>query len=253
VTGTYANVDASNDVQTALEWQDRVDSWPQIRAYKEHTYARADARHPILDVGCGPGNDLAELGAGAVGVDRSAAMLARAQERGGSVVAADAARLPFAAATFGAVRADRVIQHVADPSAALGEMIRVTRADGRVIVADPDQETLVIHVPGVRADLVARIKQLRRDVGYRNGRLASTLPAVFAAAGLIDVTVRAFPLVLTSPDDAFGLPGWVSYWRERGHPFDDSDQREWDTGIERARAGGFVYALLYFVVDGTVG
>jgi SAM-dependent methyltransferase len=142
-------------------------------------------------------------------------------QRGGAL--GHALQLPFAASAFGAVRADRVLQHLADPLAALGEMIRVTRSNGRVIVADPDQESLAIHVPGVPADLVARVKETRRDVGYRNGRLASALPDAFAGAGLHDVTVRAFPLVLTDPDDAFGLPTWVAYWRDRGHGFDDAD------------------------------
>ncbi len=251
VTDTYSNVDASPDVRSALDWQDRVDSWPQVRSYKEHTYSLADDRRPVLDVGCGTGHDLVELGGRNVGIDRSAAMVQRAVERGGTAVIGDAAQLPFGAAMFGAVRADRVVQHLADPWAALHEMTRVTRSGGRVIVADPDQESLVIHVPGVPADLVARVKAARRDIGYRNGRLASALPAAFLAAGLLDVCVRAFPLVLTDPDEAFGLPTWVAYWRDRGHGFDDNDVRAWDAGMTRARVGGFVYALLYLVVAGT--
>jgi len=252
VTDTYANVDSSADVRAALDWQDRVDSWPQVQAYKEHTYSCEAELRPVLDVGCGTGHDLVELGPARVGIDHSEAMVQRATERGGTALLGDALQLPFAASAFGAVRADRVLQHLPDPLAALGEMIRVTRSNGRVIVADPDQESLVIHVPGVPADLVARVKETRRDVGYRNGRLASALPAAFAGAGLHDVTVRAFPLVLTDPDDAFGLPTWVAYWRHRGHGFDDADAREWDAGIERAREGGFVYALLYLVIAGTV-
>lgn len=252
VTDTYSNVDSSADVRAAVDWQDRVDSWPQVRAYKEYSYECEAELRPVLDVGCGTGHDLVELGPAHIGIDRSEAMVQRATKRGCTALIGDAVQLPFAASSFGAVRADRVVQHLPDPMAALGEMIRVTRSNGRVIVADPDQESLVIHVPGVRAELVARVKQTRRDVGYRNGRLASALPAAFAAAGLRDVTVRAFPLVLTDPDDAFGLPTWVAYWRDRGHGFDEADVREWDAGIERAREGGFVYALLYLVISGTV-
>ena len=252
VTDTYSNVDSSADVRAAMDWQDRVDSWPQVRAYKEYTYSCEAELRPVLDVGCGTGHDLVELGPAGVGIDRSEAMVHRAKERGCTAVIGDALELPFAASTFGSVRADRVLQHLPDPLAALGEMIRVTRTNGRVIVADPDQESLVIHVPGVRAELVARVKETRRDVGYRNGRLASALPDAVRAAGLRDVTVRAFPLVLTDPDDAFGLPTWVAYWRDRGHGFDDADVREWDAGITHAREGGFVYALLYLVIAGTV-
>ena len=130
--------------------------------------------------------------------------------------------------------------------------MRVTRRRGRVVVADPDQETLVIDVPGVCVDLADRVKALRRDVGYRNGRHISALPGRLEALGLTEVTVDAFPLVITDPDEAFGLPTWVRWGRDNGHRFTDADIEEWDDGMDRARANGLVYALLYFVVSATV-
>ena len=159
MTDTYSNVDSSADVRAALDWQDRVDSWPQVRAYKEHTYSCGAELRPVLDVGCGTGHDLVELGPAGLGIDRSDAMIRRATDRGCRALVGDALQLPFAASTFGSVRADRVLQHLPEPLAALGEMIRVTRSNGRVIVADPDQESLVIHVPGVPAELLAGSKR----------------------------------------------------------------------------------------------
>ena len=100
-------------------------------------------------------------------------------------------------------------------------------------MADPDQETLVIEVPGVRRELADAVKALRRDVGYRHGRLATQLPALLASVGVVDISTAAFPLVLTDPDDAFGLPSWVTGWRELGG-FDDRDVAEWDAAIARA-------------------
>jgi hypothetical protein len=74
-----------------------------------------------------------------------------------------------------------------------------------------------------------------------------------AALGLTDVSVTAFPLLLTDPADAFGIAGWPRLWRERGMaPFSDSELDRWAHGMERARQEGFVYALLYFVVAATV-
>ncbi|HFB52168.1 MAG TPA: class I SAM-dependent methyltransferase, partial [Anaerolineae bacterium] len=58
----------------------------------------------ILDVGCGSGRDMAAFAARGfrtVGVDRSAGMLKIAAQKGaGSLVQADARRLPFVAHTF---------------------------------------------------------------------------------------------------------------------------------------------------------
>ena len=153
---TFADVDASGDPGGAVACQERLAAWPAIAAYKEHSRALLGPERPVLDVGCGPGVDLVALGPGAVGLDRSAAMCRSAAGRGARACLGDAHAVPFADACFAGARADRVLQHLADPVRALGELVRVTRPGGRVVVADPDQESLVIEVPGVRAGLLAR-------------------------------------------------------------------------------------------------
>jgi SAM-dependent methyltransferase len=251
VTATYDDVDRSDDPQGAVDWQERVDSWPAIQAYKRHSFEQLRGETQILDLGCGPGEDAAAVSAEeAFGVDRSWTMCTRAFPRVGRVCQGEAVHLPFADAVFGGCRADRVLVHLADPVQTLHELLRVTRPGGRIVLADPDQETLVIEVPGVRRELADAVKALRRDVGYRHGRLAAQLPALLASLGIVDISTAAFPLVLTDPDDAFGLPSWVTGWRELGG-FDDRDVAEWDAAIARARETGMVYALLYFVVAGT--
>jgi SAM-dependent methyltransferase len=246
MSGTYADVDHSADPEQALHSQEVVDSWPQIRAYKRRARGLLFAHAPVLDVGCGSGLELSAIGPdAAVGVDASRVMCAAARRRG-AVVNAEASRLPFADGSFGATRADRVLQHVEDPEGCLAEMVRVCRRGGRVVAADPDQETLSITVPGIPREMTDRIKRLRRDVGYRNGRLVATLPAAFTRVGLTDVSVDAFPLVLTNAEEAFGLPGWPRLWRERGG-FSDEEIEAW----EHATTQPVVYALLYVVVAAT--
>jgi SAM-dependent methyltransferase len=118
-------------------------------------------------------------------------------------------------ASTGAIRCDRVLQHLDDPHGAVVELTRCLRPGGRLVVADPDQQTLSIEVPGAPHELVDRVRRLRRDVGYRNGTYVSSLPGWLLALGYDDVTVDAFPLVLRDPDDAFGIATWVAYWAER--------------------------------------
>jgi SAM-dependent methyltransferase len=247
LSDTYSDVDANVGFGThVVAWQERVDGWPQVRAYKERSYELFGDRRPGLDVGAGRGSDAERLGA--LACDPSIVMCRAAAARDLPVVRADAHTLPFADATFGAVRADRVLQHVADPTRAIAEMVRVCAPGGRVVICDPDQESLVIHVAGVRDELVQKVKRLRRDVGYRNGTFVRGIAALLAGAGVRDVTVDAFPLVLTDPEDAFGLPGWPRYWAAH---FSEAEVAEWERAVREHREGGFVYALLYFVIAGT--
>lgn len=252
VTDTYGSVDETPDPRDAVRWQERLNEWPEIRAYKQHTYELVGDASLVLDVGCGPGTDVADLGrTRAVGLDPSSVMCRRAAEQGAMVCRGDALALPFADEAFDACRADRVVQHLDDPLAAITEFVRVTRPGGRIVVADPDQESLVIHVPGIARSFTDRIKQLRGDVGYRNGRLASHLPGVFASHGMTDIAIKAFPLAITDPDEAFGLPSWPRLWNEMGvGEWDDEELARWDEAIGRP-SSGFVYALTYFVVSGT--
>jgi len=250
---TYGDVDQSPDPEGAMAWQERIDGWPAIKAYKKASFDLLPPYGTILDVGCGTGIDALEMGVErVVCVDRSALMCRRTAQRSSRVVQAEAVALAFPDRSFAACRADRVVQHVPEPQRALDEMVRVTRRGGRVVVADPDQESLVISVPGVSAALVDRVKATRRDLAYRNGRLASQLPALLEERGLVDVSSAAFPLLLTDPDDAFGLPSWPRVWQERGVcRFSEPEIGEWALGMERARRSGLVYAVVYFVVAGT--
>jgi ubiquinone/menaquinone biosynthesis C-methylase UbiE len=188
LTGTYTDVDRSPDPVAAAEWMDTMCDWPFIRAYKERTVdllqVKPGAR--LLDVGCGTGHDTRALAvtAGpegiAIGVDASAVMLKTARTRGGSYLQADARALPYEDGAFDGTRIDRVLQHVPGPEDAVHEIARVTRAGGRVVAIDPDQETLVADVsdPG----LLRKVKDFRRDRNLCNGTIGRQADARRRAA-----------------------------------------------------------------------
>lgn len=247
MSDTYADVDGSGHIPLAIGWQEAVAAWPAVQAYKQRTWDALAAAQRILDVGSGPGDDLLGLGPDrAIGVDRSAAMCRRARERGATAIRGDAHRLPFGDAAFTGARADRTIQHLDDPDAAVAELVRVTEPGGTVVVADPDQATLAIEVPGVRPSVVRRIEDLRRDVAIRNGRWIRDAPAILERHGAEVTAVESFALELHDPADAFGLPTWPQHWQDVG-PFTDDELAEWDDAVA-SPTPGFRYRLDYVVV-----
>ena len=108
----------------------------------------------ILDLGCGPGNSLAHLPAGAMGGDHVVAMLRRARTRvpAAPLVALDASALPFRSGALDAVTLHSVLYLLPDRAAALAEIARVLRRGGRAVLLEPQA--------GARATLLGLLRAL---------------------------------------------------------------------------------------------
>jgi ubiquinone/menaquinone biosynthesis C-methylase UbiE len=113
----------------------------------------------MLEAGCGAGQDARDLaaivgpGGHVTGLDYSQTMVEEARRRYGAhglpldFVQGDLHALVFADASFDRCRADRTFMHLADPRRALGELARVLKPGGRLLIVEPDHETRVIDTP----------------------------------------------------------------------------------------------------------
>lgn len=91
----------------------------------------------LLEAGCGTGlilNRLRPIAARACGVDLSAGMLQRAQQRGLSVAQASITALPFADESFDVVCSFKVLAHIPDIETAVAELFRVVRPGGHAVL-----------------------------------------------------------------------------------------------------------------------
>jgi SAM-dependent methyltransferase len=98
-----------------------------------------------------------------------------------SIVDGTAEHLPFGDASVDFLWCERVLQHVSDAQAAVGEFYRVLRPGGHAIILDSDQ--LTQRISDIDDD-THRLLVLRTPLAFPNPAAARRLPAQLAAAGL---------------------------------------------------------------------
>lgn len=180
----------------------------------------AELAGPILEIGAGTGAlavPLAARGATVVGVDLSAAMLAklRAKTEVVPVVQADATRLPFVRSAFGGVYARWVLHLIGDWRTAVAELCRVVRPGGTILI-EPGGYAGEWRIVWRR--FVEELGDAALPVGLN---MASDgldqLDRSFAAAGATFRALPPLPLRLESSLDLFfdeasrRVPSWT--WR----------------------------------------
>lgn len=167
---------------------------------------RPDER--LLDVATGPGTlalPAAKLGAQVSAVDFSPEMIAELRERarragvrGIDARVADATALPFQDDEFDAVFSMFALNLMADRSAALREILRVLRMEGRAVVGTPADISRAPAFADVR-DIVHRaLPQLDLDMHLPLAD-PSALMDEMVAAGFVDVDVHVMTRSFTYP------------------------------------------------------
>lgn len=191
--------------QELTDYLDRLAALPGIQRVRRTARAALDVRsgQRLLDAGCGAGEEARELASlagpdGAVtAIDLSGDLVAAARRRdegsGVRYAVGDITALDFPDATFDGVRTERVLQHLADPDAAVAELIRVTVPGGRVCLIDTDWESFLVD--GLPADVFGEMQRLGRELGViqpAGRRLRGRL--VRAGLGAVTAEAVAIPI-----------------------------------------------------------
>jgi SAM-dependent methyltransferase len=127
----------------------------------------------LLDIGCGPGTITADFArrlgtVNVCGIDAAPDAITAAKRGESSVrfAVGDVYRLEFDDASWDIVHAHQVLQHLADPVAALKEMRRLVRPGGIVAVRDSDYASFTWYPTD---DRLARWLALYQEIARANG------------------------------------------------------------------------------------
>jgi SAM-dependent methyltransferase len=164
-----------------------------------------DGVRSVLDVGSGVGHwgrllsRVLDPSATLVGVDREPRWVeeaaARAPDERFSYRVGAAEALPFEDASFDLVTCQTLLIHVASPTAALAEMVRVVRPGGLVLASEPNNRALSLLgtslanlddlADAARFYLVCEKGQIA--LGEGDSSLGDLVPGLFQEAGLVGI------------------------------------------------------------------
>ncbi|MEX1022523.1 MAG: methyltransferase domain-containing protein [Dehalococcoidia bacterium] len=218
--------DTPSDTYTHGHHASVVGQHARRTAEREAAYLlpRLHAGMRLLDIGCGPGTITTGLARAvapgeAVGIEVAPEVLVQAREHAAAEGVANVRfeeasvyALPYEDASFDVAHAHQVLQHLAQPVAALRETRRVLRPGGIVAVRDADYQTMVAWP---REPEIDHWRDVYHAVAARNGAEADAgrrLPGWLREAGFEDIVTTGTAVVFADPES---VRNWGASWAER--------------------------------------
>ena len=133
------------------DWVDATDRFAGLESLfhrmRQRTMRSVIRKHgtpPYLDAACGTGLILRHLPPGSIGVDINPRNLPKARRYASDaqLAQADIEALPLGAASFGAIIATEVLEHLPNPEVALAELWRVLKPGGKLLGTVPNDSPI---------------------------------------------------------------------------------------------------------------
>ena len=216
--------------------------------------------HKILDLGCGPGIDTIPLAkfvgstGQVIGIDIDKEMINIANKKAKEENVDnwvmhkhfDAESIPYNADHFDSCHCERLLQHLLIPERTISEMVRVTKPDGWIVVADTDHSTFTIDSPDI--DIEWKLRRFHTEM-FKNGYIGRQLYRLFKEQNLADIEIEIFPLFSTD----YTLTRYIALLEKTENEavangvITDEELKRWRNNLKRVNNEGFSSVIMVLI------
>lgn len=231
-----------------------------VEKIKETSYEmmRLQSGMKVLDIGCGPGIDARRIsglvgGKGQViGIDNDHQMIAEAGQEAVSsniqFIEADVCAMPFENNYFDAVRAERLFQVLpgtVNADQVLEEIIRVTKENGIIVLADSDWGSASVNYED--AELTNRLLHFFAKECRPNGYAGRQFYGLMKNHGLTVERVEALPVYMFDFNET-PFEKWLTREALEKSIATREEMKHWNEDLNRKTEKGIFFSLVNMIL-----
>jgi ubiquinone/menaquinone biosynthesis C-methylase UbiE len=212
----------------------------------------------VLDVGCGPGIDVRKISGlvgdngQVVGVDNDDKMIADAEQEAGSsntkLIKADVCSLPFDDNYFDAVRAERLFQVLPGTinfNDVLEEIVRVTKENGIIVLADSDWGTASVNYENI--ELTNRLLHFFANECRPHGYAGRQFYELIKKHGLVVERVEALPVYMFDFSET-PFEKWLTKEALEKNIASEEEMKHWNEDLNMKTENGEFFGLVNMIL-----
>jgi ubiquinone/menaquinone biosynthesis C-methylase UbiE len=198
---------------TPADW-DKYD-WEKIEEIRGRNRMRkvlkhipSDGLHLDVGTGRGDGTYLVSQKKRTIGIDFGLRVLKIAAKKNGNLIQTDASNLPFKAAIFETATCLDVLEHIPNAEKAVGEIYRVLKPQGQLILQTPSSE--IMHIKRIGITLSFPFYAIRGilKILFKRYSIDKKYPQPYDKP----LSIRKIRSTLTSNDFVIEKEKRVNYW-----------------------------------------
>ncbi|MFA5802919.1 MAG: methyltransferase domain-containing protein [Thermoleophilia bacterium] len=236
------------------------ESAKRVEKVKQTSYEMMQLREgmKVLDIGCGPGIDARKISelvgdsGQVIGIDNDDKMIADAEQEAMSLntnfVKADVCSLPFDDNYFDAVRAERLFQvlpRTINFNEVLGEIIRVTKENGGIVLVDSDWGTASVNHED--AELTNRLLHFFANECRPHGYAGRQLYELMKKHGLVIERIEALPIYMFDFSET-PFEKWLTREALEKNIATEEEMKHWNEDLNRKTKNREFFSLANMIL-----